>query len=208
MHVATERPENLSRSSYHVLSSMATLILLEMVLNREQAVWVATAFAMFAWTCELSRRHVPGVNELLMRMLGPIAHRHEWHRVNSATWYGTGLAFIAPVFATPTLALAVVCAGLGDPAAGFIGRRYGRTKLVHGRSLEGTIAYAVASFLGCLAVLALWHGNIPPSRGLLAAGVAAVTGALTELFASKIDDNFIVPITVSLAVGVVFGGAV
>lgn len=208
MHVAAERPENLFRSGYHVVSSLTTLILLEEVLSKNGAIWAATAFAAFAWSLELSRRRVPAFNDFLMRAMGPIAHRHEAHRVNSATWYATGLMLIAPAFSVPTLAMALVCAGLGDPAAGFFGRRYGRTKLVNGRSFEGTLAYAVASFIGCLAALAAWHGNIPPSLGLVAAVVAALTGALTELFCTRVDDNFAVPVMVSIMVGFVFQGAV
>jgi dolichol kinase len=88
-----------------------------------------------------------------------------------------------------------------------VGRRYGSTKLVNGRSLEGTMAYAVVAFLGSLAVLAAWHGEVPPSLGLLAAAVAAVTGALAELFSKRVDDNFAVPVAVALMVGLVFQGA-
>ncbi|KAK3685570.1 hypothetical protein B0T22DRAFT_222283 [Podospora appendiculata] len=47
----------------------------------------------------------------------------------------------------------VVCVGLGDAAASLIGRRWGRTKWFWGggKSIEGSVAFAVAVFLGLMA---------------------------------------------------------
>lgn len=205
MHVAAARPENLYRSAHHALASVGTLLLIEMVLDHRGAVIAATSFAAFAWALELSRRTFPAWNTVLMRAMGLIAHRHETTGINSATWMGTGLAIIAPFFAQPTLALAVITIGLGDPAAGFVGRRYGRHKLMHDRTLEGSIAYVVVSFLAGWAALSWWHPSLG-AQAVAAAAVAAVAGAVTELFCRRVDDNFAVPIVVSLAVGLVLQG--
>ncbi|MSQ02899.1 MAG: hypothetical protein EXR71_13565 [Myxococcales bacterium] len=205
MHVASARPENLYRSAQHALSSLVVILLLEMALSEKSAVVLATAFAALAWTLELTRRRFPAWNQVLMRTFGVVAHKHEATAVNSATWMCTGLALIAPFFALPTLALAVASVGFGDPAAGFVGRRFGRIKLVHGRSLEGTVAYGVVAFLSGWAILSIWHPSLG-GRGIIAAAVAAVTGAIVELFSSRIDDNFAVPILTAAAVGVVLQG--
>ena len=205
MHVASARPENLFRSAHHALSSLATLVALETLLNRETAIAAALIFSAFAWGLEASRRLSPSWNAVLMRHLGFIAHRHEVTAVNSATWMGTGLAIIAPFFVLPTLALALVTLGLGDPAAGFVGRRFGRHKLFNGRTLEGTLAYAVVAFLAGWAVLAVWHPGLG-SVMIVAAAAAAIVGAVTELFCRNIDDNLAVPVMVSLAVGLVLQG--
>ncbi len=205
MHVAAARPENLLRSLQHAGSSLGILLLLEWVLDARGAVVAAWAFAAFAWTLEVTRRRIPAWNLQLMRWFGPIAHRHEAFRVNSATWMGTGLAVIAPFFATPTLALAVATVGFGDPAAGFVGRRFGKHKLVNGRSVEGTLAYAVVAFLVGWAAMAVWHPELG-ARGVVAAAVAGTTGALTELFCRNVDDNFLVPILSAAAVGLVLQG--
>lgn len=178
-------------------------MLLETVLNPAGAIVLATAFAILAWTLEVTRRRNPEWNAFLMRHLGPIAHKHEVYSINSATWFCTGLAVIAPFFAFPTLAVAVASIGFGDPAAGFVGRRFGSTKLINDRTLEGTVAYAVVSFASAWAILSIWHPDIASGRAVAAAFVGAITGALTELFCRKVDDNLAVPVMVSLAVGYV-----
>ena len=74
----------------------------------------------------------------LLRVLGRIAHAHEHHRVNSSTWYGTAPVVLGGFFDPAVAAIAVAIHGLADPAAAWIGRRWGRVALVNGRTLEGT----------------------------------------------------------------------
>ncbi len=87
------------------------------------------------------------------------------------------------------LVIASVCAwGLGDAAAALIGKRFGKHgikgPLVEGRkSLEGTLAMFVASFLSVMVVLlftspVVWYYCIPIS--LLTAAVSAVVELYTK----------------------------
>ncbi|KAI1102408.1 hypothetical protein F4804DRAFT_313240 [Jackrogersella minutella] len=99
----------------------------------------------------------------------------------------------------------VVCVGLGDAAASLIGRRYGQRKWLWGggKSLEGSIAFALAVFAG-LAVARLWlHIGGWPSTGNNAdswstatqkMGVCAATASLTEAVLTGGNDNVIVPV--------------
>ncbi|KAK8017616.1 Phosphatidate cytidylyltransferase [Apiospora rasikravindrae] len=98
----------------------------------------------------------------------------------------------------------VVCVGLGDAAASLIGRRYGHRKWLWGggKSLEGSVAFAVAVFLGLLAAHAwLRIGGWPPSTELDSlrttaskAGFCASMASLTEAVLTGGNDNVVVPV--------------
>ena len=61
----------------------------------------------------------------------------------------------------------VVCVGLGDAAASLIGRRWGHRKWVWGggKSLEGSVAFAVAVFVGLVSASAWLHMGGWPISG-------------------------------------------
>lgn len=116
----------------------------------------------------------------------------------------------------------VVCVGLGDAAASLIGRRYGHHKWLWkgGKSLEGSVAFAVAVFVGLLAAniwlkIGAWpitsqpeaegapHGFDAAWTGLLGwdwprvigeTGLCATTASLTEAVLTGGNDNVVVPV--------------
>ena len=103
----------------------------------------------------------------------------------------------------------VICVGLGDAAASLIGRRYGRRRWCWsgGKSLEGSLAFALAVVLGLSLSRAWllfggWAGDSGDrwSLTIMKASVAAVGSSLTEAVLTGGNDNVIVPIVLWLLV--------
>ncbi|KAF1914898.1 hypothetical protein BDU57DRAFT_579479 [Ampelomyces quisqualis] len=105
----------------------------------------------------------------------------------------------------------VICVGMGDAAASLIGRRYGRRKWpwAGGKSLEGSLAFAVAVMVGLVvgkAWLAIGWGDARQyhvSKGewvrgvvkvLGKSGVCAVGASLNEAVLTGGNDNVVVPV--------------
>ncbi|KAJ4255471.1 dolichol kinase [Fusarium torreyae] len=103
-----------------------------------------------------------------------------------------------------SLVSGVICVGLGDAAASLIGRRYGRRKWFWGggKSLEGSVAFAVAVLLG-LGAASVWlriggwpvAGEQPGAiAGTRNAAMCASMASLTEAVLTGGNDNVIVPV--------------
>lgn len=193
------RPANYKRSFFHVLSGLFALGLIVLLPGRPWLIAASGAFALFAWTCEIGRRRSERMNAVLMRLFAPVAHAHEAHEVNSSTWYVSALLLMALFAPLHAAELGVIVLAFADPAAGLIGRRFGRTRIRPGRSLEGTLAFVAAGTAAAGAWLVFHHGA-SLSTAALVAGAGAVAGAVAEIVVTKLDDNFAIPVAATTAV--------
>lgn len=202
IHVPSLRPTNYARNVLHVLTALTSITVALLLPSPTWALAVAGSLAGTCWVLEITRRIWPGWNDKLMATLGVFAHPHEAYRVNSSTWYLTGLFALTLTGSMPLLAVAMAVLGLGDPAAAIIGRRFGRIKLIHGRSLEGTTSFVVAGTLGALGVMAAVTA-LPLGSALVIGLGAAAAGAIAELVSHRIDDNLSVPLAAAAGASLV-----
>ena len=114
-------------------------------------------------------------------------------------WIVSGGAPVYAAAALTCLCFSPLCAAAGmtvlltaDAAAALIGRRYGKHKLVNGKSLEGSLAFILTGTIAA-GVCFISAGN----SGLLPFALPAVIlAAAAELFQKqlKVDDNFSIPL--------------
>ena len=201
------RQSNTRRSSLHVASGLVALATLTFT-----PMWivlaVAGAFLVFAAFTETMRRFSPSFNDQVMKVFAPVAHPHEYHSINSATWYTIALFFLALSGDLLAASLAVVILGFSDPAAAFVGRRFGRTKIPGGggRTFVGSTTFVLVGTVVSMVVMVTLFPAVPVGAALTLAAAASFAAALAELFSpSVLDDNLTIPLTVGLVV-VLLGG--
>lgn len=190
------RPMNVARMVMHVAMGAGATALTVLLPSRAWLIGLPLAVGVLAWTAEFLRVRSAKVNEWMMALFGPVAHDHERTRVNSSTWFVTGLLLIAAAFPRAACTAAVMSLAVGDTAASLVGRRWGRTRLSNGRSFEGTAAFAVVAGLASTLTLRVSY-PMAWSQALLMGAVAGVAGSLTELYSERLDDNFSIPVTVA-----------
>ncbi|MCO4745639.1 MAG: hypothetical protein KC912_12675 [Proteobacteria bacterium] len=205
LHPPHLRPSNWTRSIFHVISASSVVLLIELVLPPEWYLPITIPAFMGAIFMEVSRRYFPGINDFLMWIFGPIAHPHEAHRVNSATWY-TGAMVVLSLIGSPLIgAVAVAILGWADPAAAVVGRRYGQTKIANGRSLEGTTAFVIVGTAVSFLLISVFHPDVATGLAFGGAFLAALFAGITELYARYIDDNLAIPVAAAAGMGLALG---
>jgi len=194
IHVPSLRPTNYARNLLHILGGFLALGLIEHVLTLGWMQAIASTLVGLAWTLELSRRFLPRWNEALLWVFSRVSHPHEAHRVNSATWYCTALFLLSLTGSKLVTAVAVIILGVADPLAAIVGRRYGKTKLINGRSLQGSMTFLVTGAVAAFATVWVFHPEPGVMGALIIAALAAPLATVAELFSRKIDDNLSVPL--------------
>lgn len=187
-------PTNLKRTFFHVASGVAVVAAVHLFLTRPAALWLSGVCAALLWTVDLTRRHVPWVNQLFWKMIQHVAREHERYRPNSSTWFTTGLFIIALTAFDACGMLGILTLAVGDPSAAAVGRRWGRIRLMRGRTLEGSVAFVVTSVLVGVAYLAIIGPHPLGARAYLLPVAAALGGAVAEAISTRLDDNLTVPV--------------
>ena len=197
---------NYARKLFHACAAIVSLVFALVLFTPAQLPWAAAAFAGTFWFLEGLRRVVPRSNVAIMAFFRPIARSHEHYQVNSATWYMTALLLLASTGSTILSVIGVAVLGFADPAAGIVGRRFGRLKLINNRTLVGSLTFLVVGTISALAVMALLPVSPPTMVAVYTALAAAGAGAVAELLSRRVDDNFLIPLAAAGAAAAVLLG--
>lgn len=204
--VPSLRPTNYARNALHLASATAGIVALELLPSWGATVGLALAFALTGWTMEITRRRSEAINRFCLALFGPTSHPHEAERINSATWYTTALVLLALTGLVPAALVALAVLGVGDPSAAIIGRRFGRIPLVHGRTLEGTVAFVLAGGVAASLLTALFHPSLGLGTAVLMGFAGASLGAIAEALSRRIDDNLTIPLAAFVGAWLVMVG--
>ena len=135
---------------------------------------------------DLARLTLPSLNLVFFRTFRALASPREARGVASSTWYLVGTAICGISFPLDLVIPAILVLALADPAASYLGRRWGKRSLGTG-SIEGTAVFVLISG----AVLLPF---VPTHSAIL----AAITAGLVETVPWKLDDNLVIPLAVAM----------
>lgn len=156
--------------------------------KKSLAVVILSAVALVYFTSELLRFVYPPINRLLIMRFSALLRKDEHQKVTGSGYYLIGALLSIILFSKMIAIVSMMFLIFGDFFAAVVGIKWGRTKLIRSKSLEGS----AACFLSCLAIsLPL----LPPHVALTGAFIAT----LAELLPLKINDNLLIPILSGLA---------
>lgn len=152
---------------------------------------------------DLLRVYVPALNRFFNSFFRIILRDNEENKLAGTTYLLCGLVIIMNFFSFPVVSLSILFLAFADPFASFIGIKFGKTKIMGGKSLEGFLA----AFLLCSLIAGLFfHSyNLPLLSWCLAALGAGLIGAVAELVPiSSLDDNLTMPIISAIGLHFLF----
>src|SRR3989338_8985902 len=117
-----------------------------------------------------------------------LARKKESKRMIAITFAALGVMVMLPMFDFTITLTALAMGFFGDALAALVGRKWGKTKLIHGKSLEGSLANGITCFL---------IGFIFLSNPLLI-GAMEITAMVVELVINTLEDNLYVPVMTGL----------
>lgn len=168
--------------------------------GREKSLLILGVAGILLGILEAWRLRRPVLNQWLIQRLGHIHREKEVHRPSGIFWTLIGsFLTMALIPEKDIVVVALLYLVFADGVAGLVGRRWGRTPLMPGKSMEGTLsAFLVAWAIGTVGLQQPAGAAEPVWGALVATGL--------EVLSLPPDDNFSVPLLSGLFLHFLRGG--
>ena len=180
--------KHIGRKLYHLFGGLG-LLSLYYLLGRQNALVCYGLLFLVVLAVDITRLRVPAFNQFIQTRLSSFIRKNEANKITGTAPYVLGIGLTLLFYRTDIATAAICFLAFGDVAATTVGERYGRTKIVGDKSLEGTLAFAVIAIASGLA-LPLVGVHLAP--GLIAAGSFVAAGV--ELVPLRVNDNLVIPV--------------
>lgn len=173
----------LFRRTLHVVLSMVAAGVL-WALPSTAAAAVLAGGTLLALCVELARRAARPAAVWFQRTFGSMLKDNEARALTGATTLAIGFTLAAVVTPGVAALAGVLMAGIGDPVAALVGRRWGRIRFAGGKSIVGSAAFGAVAF------------GVGLSLGLGTPGsaLAAIMVTVVEAPRLPVDDNAYLPV--------------
>jgi len=173
---------------------------------KKEMVLVLAAFALGMLVVDIIRSRNKVFRKFFLGLFGKVLRGKEQEGgMTASTVLVASAALTVYLFRTEIAVSALVFLSVGDSFAALVGKKFGRTVLVSGRTLEGSLAALLSCLLFSMPLL-----QISAARGwsLSPAGLAAgaVAATLAELFEIPLDDNLRIPVLAGMVMELVIPG--
>jgi diacylglycerol kinase (CTP) len=160
------------------------------------------AFVVFI-SVDFFRLRFEKLNQFALALMGPLMRQQELKGIAGTTYLLSGVLVIFLLFSKPIVSLSILFLAFADPIASYVGIRYGKDKILGGKTIQGFLAaYVVCALITFVFLNAF---DMQMSRQLVVALLAGFVGALAELVpVAKLDDNFTMPILSAIGLSFLF----
>lgn len=159
-----------------------------------QQTWaiLALSIAVIGFSADFIRLRSKKTNELWVKLFGTFLRESEREAYSGLPFYALGCGLSLLLFRAPFAELSVIFLVFSDPISSYFGIRFGKTKILPNKSLQG----AAAGFCTCyLATLVYGILTTQVSVNLLGyALIAGFIGSVSELLSVFVDDNLTIPV--------------
>ncbi len=156
---------------------------------------------------EFLRFRYSSIQNLFIKIVGPLLKEKELYKTHGSLPYFAALGVVIGFFPKEVAVLSVAFLILGDPSAAYFGAKYGKRRFPNGKSVEGSIAFALTCFIvgmifigiySFLEETSLFHLDI---KSILILFISSIVASVGELLSQEnpFDDNLIVPIVSAIS---------
>lgn len=185
---------HLLRKLWHIACGLTGLILYT-ILPFEFKTWgyFALGISFIGFAIDFLRLRNKKFNILTLKVLGPLMRNSEKDSFSGLPFYALGVGISILFFKKEIALISILFLVVADPLSSLVGVLFGKNKILPNKSLEGTLAGYIASFI--LVLFFLLSSSEVSINLILFSLLAALIGSMSELMSAfNIDDNLTIPV--------------
>jgi len=189
---STRKSLQLPRRFFHFLSGVIAGMIYMLFLSHAQAIYILGGLASIFYILEQIRINYP--NQPGLSLLNKYFLRAEEHLKESAAIpYLMALLLTIITFPKSIALTAIFTLAIADPLSAIVGIKFGKHRIVEGKSLEGSFAFLFSTMLVCFLIfIPLPNNNFWPV--IANSFFLGLFAAAFEMLPLKLDDNLTIPL--------------
>lgn len=189
---ATRKDLQISRRLFHMANGFIIATAYAITFSHQQIVYFCGTIACVMYLLDQVRIAYPERIKKFERFSKYLLRAEEQLKESAAVPYIMANLLTIITFPKVIAISAIYTLAFADPLSAIIGIRFGKHRIVEHKSLEGSAAFFVTSFLA-IAIVFSFHGIHGWQTWTTAFGVAFI-GSCFEMIPLKLDDNLTIPI--------------
>lgn len=190
---ATRNNFQLGRRFFHASMGILVASTYKAFLTHQQIVYILGTAACLLYFMEQIRINYPEFSKRFAVLGRYLLRAEEQIKESAAIPYAMAILLTILTFPQTIAVGAIFTLAIADPLSAIIGIRFGKRRVVPNKSLEGSIAFMIATFCCLSYVLMDAEGAYTWQIGVVAFFVSFLC-AIFEMFPLKVDDNLTIPL--------------
>ncbi|MDD0853408.1 SEC59/DGK1/VTE5 family protein [Halobacteriovorax sp. GB3] len=190
---ATRKDIHLPRRLFHLTMGVGSGTIYALFLTHNQAVYILGTCACLLYIFEQVRLNYPEYSGTLSRVTKYFLRAEEQLKESASIPFVMGLLLTILTFPKSVSLVAIYTLAISDPLSAIIGIKFGRTRIVPHKSLEGSLAF----FLSCFCIICFVYSPYLETKSwtlLFVAFAVSFSVSVFEMLPIKLDDNLTIPI--------------
>ncbi|MBJ00821.1 MAG: hypothetical protein CME67_06265 [Halobacteriovoraceae bacterium] len=189
----TRKNLQIARRFFHLGCGVAIATLYWFTFTHQQAIHILGFAASLLYVVEQIRISYPEMANKFIPITRFFMRAEEQLKESAMVPYVFAVLLTIITFPKPLALIAIYTLAIADPLSAVIGIRFGKRRIVEHKSLEGSAAFFLSTFLISLGIFSLTLG----SASFLAISISfflALLASVFEMLPLKLDDNLTIPL--------------
>jgi len=195
---ATRKDLQLGRRLIHLANGVTVASAYAVLFTHQQVVHLFGTIACLVYILDRVRIHYPEVARRVPLLNRLFFRAEEQFKESAMTPYAIAILLTILTFPKPVALIAIYTLAVADPLAALVGISWGRHQIAPHRTVEGTLAFFLATLAVSLVVL-LFGTDAPHATVVGASFLLALAATSFEMVPLRLDDNLTIPLFVGFA---------